>query len=330
MKNYFAKCGLLVLLLPLVTLTAKGQISEQKFVRETNYMLYLPEGYSADDNKKWPLVLFLHGAGEVGTDVNKVAAHGPLRRVKDGKQFPFIIIAPQSPVGEWNSKPLYVFLSDFIKNHNVDEERVYLTGLSMGGYGTWWFAQTHPELFAAIVPICGGGDASKAWTLTNMPVWCFHSETDPIVNISYSREMIDALKPINPNVKFTVYPIEGHDSWTQTYENDEVYKWMLEQKRYHFKQVPIDPKILARYEGTYQGDNTMNKSILNFKAADGKLIATNSQGYSFSVVPASETLFYVDAPNVYAFSVFVSDAEGKVTEILIHQDGKQFSALKIE
>lgn len=330
MKNYFVKGSLLLLFLPLLALTAKGQISEQKFVQETHYILYLPEGYSADDNKEWPLVLFLHGAGEVGTDLNQVAVHGPIRRVKEGKQFPFIVIAPQTPTHEWKPEALHVFLSDFIKNHKVDKERVYLTGLSMGGYGTWAFAQMHPEMFAAIIPICGGGDPSKAWTLTNMPVWCFHNEGDHIVPVSESRNMIDALKPMNPNVKYTEYPVEGHGSWQQTYENDEVYKWMLEQKRYHLKQASIDPKILARYEGKYQGDVTMKNIILNFKAIDGKLMATNQDGNSFPVTPASETLFFVDIPDIYAICVFVSDANGKVTEILIHENGKQFSALKTE
>src|SRR5436190_6010547 len=126
--------------------------------RRMNYLLFLPQGY-AESEKRWPLIFFLHGAGERGTDVSKVAIHGPPKRVREHPEFPFIVVSPQCPEGEvWSPDILLGLLEEVTKKHKVDVSRIYLTGLSMGGYGTWDLGLSHPEKFAAIVPICGGGD----------------------------------------------------------------------------------------------------------------------------------------------------------------------------
>ncbi len=195
-----------------------------------DYWLALPAGYE-NSKEKWPLVLFLHGAGESGTDLAKVKVHGPPKLVEAGREFPFILISPQSPGRGWNPDTLNALLDDVISKYRVDKDRVYLTGLSMGGYGTWALAAAHPEKFAAIAPICGGGNPSDAKKLARLPVWVFHGAKDPTVPLKRSEEMVQAVKAAGGNVKFTVYPEAGHDSWTETYNNPEFYTWLLAQKR---------------------------------------------------------------------------------------------------
>lgn len=197
-----------------------------------DYLLYLPRGYQ-DSNKEWPLMLFLHGAGESGSDLSKVKTHGPPKIVESKPDFPFILVSPQSPGRGWNPDTLNALLDDVQSNYRVDKDRVYLTGLSMGGFGTWALAAAHPERFAAIVPICGGGNTADAAKLAKLPIWVFHGEKDNTVPIERSKEMVAAIKAAGGNPKFTYYPEAGHDSWTETYNNPELYKWLLEQKRGH-------------------------------------------------------------------------------------------------
>ena len=159
-----------------------AQQTKDNFTQEIEYLTYKPVDYKIDTIKKWPLVIFLHGAGERGTDIEKIKVHGPPMHVENGKNFPFILISPQAKRG-WEPDFLYKMIVDFIKNNRVDEDRIYLTGLSMGGFGTWSLSQQYPNLFAAIAPICGGGTTKDLWKLRNMPVWCFHGEKDE----DYSR-----------------------------------------------------------------------------------------------------------------------------------------------
>lgn len=206
-----------------------------------DYLLYLPKGYDADRVEGWPLMLFLHGAGERGSDLSRVKIHGPIKRVAQGADFPFIIVAPQCPEGQvWENSPLLGLLDEVIASHNVDTNRIYLTGLSMGGYGTWSLASAHPERFAAIAPICGGGEpiriklanGSRRSALASLPVWAFHGAKDPVVPVEESQRMVDAFKQIGDrDVKLTVYPEANHDSWTVTYQNPEFYEWLLSHKR---------------------------------------------------------------------------------------------------
>lgn len=194
---------------------------------QINYLLYLPEGYEQNDEKNWPLILFLHGAGERGNDLDLVKKHGP-PKIVEKKDLPFIIVSPQCPAEKrWSVRDLDLLLEKIIKDHRVEKNRIYLTGLSMGGYGTWEYAMEKPERFAAIAPICGGGSPWQAYRLASMPVWVFHGAKDPVVPIEKSEEMVKALKKVNGNVKFTVYPEATHDSWTETYDNPELYKWFL-------------------------------------------------------------------------------------------------------
>jgi predicted peptidase len=205
------------------------------------YLLFKPKGYDDSSAKRWPLMLFLHGAGERGSDIWKVATHGPPKNISHDPDFPFLLISPQCPDNEiWSNDILLGLLDDAMARLKVDRRRVYLTGLSMGGYGTWDLGLNHPERFAAIVPICGGGElisillaeGQRGKALKSLGVWAFHGGKDPVVPLDESQRMVALLKKIgNQDVKLTVYPEAGHDSWTETYNNPELYEWLLRHQR---------------------------------------------------------------------------------------------------
>ena len=214
-----------------------GKQQKKQFEREVTvkvtmkYLLFLPESYGKND-QAWPLMLFLHGARESGSDLNLVKKHGPPKIVETKKDFPFIVVSPQSARGGWDAAALNALLDDVISQHRVDKDRVYVTGLSMGGFGTWSLAAAHPEKFAAIAPICGGGNAGDAAKLKDLPIWVFHGAKDTVVVPSRSETMVKALKEAGAEqVKYTLYPDAGHDSWTETYNNPEFYDWLLKHKR---------------------------------------------------------------------------------------------------
>ena len=216
--------------------TAQTFSIERKQVLSADYLLSLPEGYGADATKRWPLILFLHGAGERGTNLWLVAKHGPLKI--DFATNNFIVVSPQCPAGKiWSNDLLLALLDDIAAKYAVDTRRIYLTGLSMGGFGTWSLGLGHPEKFAAIAPICGGGElitpllADKA-KLTTLPVWAFHGAKDPVVPVEESERMVKLLKHYAVReVKLTIYPEAQHDSWTQTYANPELFEWFLQHSR---------------------------------------------------------------------------------------------------
>jgi predicted peptidase len=198
---------------------------------ELDYLLYIPEEVPTS-GKKWPLMLFLHGAGERGDDLEVVKRNGPPMLVAKGAAFPFMIASPQCPKDISWSNPgkiiaLNALVDELVATYPIDESRIYLTGLSMGGFGTWSLAATYPERFAAIAPICGGGNRMEARRLVDMPIWVFHGAKDKVVPMSMSQDMVDALKKKGSNVKFTIYPETGHNSWVEAYNNPELYDWLL-------------------------------------------------------------------------------------------------------
>lgn len=205
-----------------------------------DYQLYLPDGYKSS-GEKWPLLMFLHGAGERGTNVDKVTVHGPPKLVKKGARLPFIVVSPQCPVDDtWHDDELLALFDTIIARYNVDTNRVYLTGLSMGGYGTWSLGSKFPERFAAIAPVCGGGDQirillaskEKKAALKTMGVWAFHGGKDSLVPVEESQRMTNALMRAGcKDVKLTVYPAVGHDSWEQAYTEPEIWNWFLAHSR---------------------------------------------------------------------------------------------------
>ncbi|MEZ5386291.1 MAG: prolyl oligopeptidase family serine peptidase [Prosthecobacter sp.] len=199
-----------------------------------NYLLSKPEGYEADAKKKWPLVIFLHGSGERGNDLEKIKRHGPPKLIAAGQKFPAIIVSLQcEPEEIWNPHGVKAVTDHLIKTLRVDPHRVYLTGLSLGGFGTWDTAFEYPDTYAAIAPVCGG--AGVRWVTTerikHLPCWIFHGDKDGAVPVENSHKIYDALKKIGAPVKLTIYPGVGHDSWTQTYANPEFWTWLFAQKR---------------------------------------------------------------------------------------------------
>ena len=210
-----------------------GKNIAQKFHKEVNmtydanYLLYLPDGYEKT-SKPWPLVLFLHGSGERGSDIEAVKRNGPPKLVEEGRDFPFILVSPQCPERTiWDNKLLISLLNYLESKYNVDKGREYLTGLSMGGHATWSLAIQNPERFAAIISVSGRGYPQDVFVLKDVPVWVFHGQKDDIVPISDAQKMVDALEKVAGSVKFTIYPEAGHDAWTDTYNNPEVYDWLL-------------------------------------------------------------------------------------------------------
>lgn len=217
------------------------------------YRLLKPEGYEKEGSQSYPLVVFLHGAGERGDNNESQLKHGVAEFVTDAarKDYPCFLVAPQCPVkrawsdlsGGVKEDPKFsetpikeeTLLLDLIdslsKEYRVDKDRIYVTGLSMGGFGTWNLVSRRPDLFAAAVPICGGGDPSQAPKLTKLPIWAFHGDADRAVPVERTRGMIAAIKEAGGSPKYTEYEGVGHDSWTQTYKDGAVIQWMFAQKK---------------------------------------------------------------------------------------------------
>lgn len=228
---------LVAALAPCSLVTGADQFGKQQAARldarvavQMDYLLYLPENY--DEQDSWPLLLFLHGAGERGDDLELVKKHGPPKLIDQGKQFPFIVVSPQCSEGVWwQPTELVALLDEIGGKYKVDADRVYVTGLSMGGFGTWELAGYAPDRLAAIAPICGGGETFHARRFAHLPVWAFHGAKDTAVPLERSQIMVDELKERGGQPKLTVYPEAGHDSWTETYNNPQLYEWLLEHKR---------------------------------------------------------------------------------------------------
>jgi predicted peptidase len=206
-----------------------------------DYSLYLPQDYQAGSKKKWPVIVFLHGAGERGTNVWKASTHGPTKYIEKHPEFPFILVTPLCPTDhKWSDDIILGILDQVTAAYAVDTNRVYLTGLSMGGYGTWSLATANPGRFAAIAPICGGEGnigivlalyekGAKARALKNLPVWAFHGAKDTTVAPEESERMVDLMKKAgSKEVELTVYPQATHNSWTETYNNPKLYEWFLQ------------------------------------------------------------------------------------------------------
>jgi predicted peptidase len=200
-----------------------------------DYLLHLPGGY--EQGGPWPLIIFLHGAGERGSDLSLLNKNPlPAMLAADETEFPFVVVSPQCPTENWWSMmvdELLALLDDVEARYNVDRNRVYLTGLSMGGFGAWSLASAHPERFAAIAPICGGyhGPSWFVRALKQVPVWAFHGAKDPVVPVEQTLRLVEELRQVDGDVRVTVYPELEHDSWTATYHDPELFEWFLSHAR---------------------------------------------------------------------------------------------------
>lgn len=265
--SFWLACGRMVTAAETQTTESFHRMITKKVGYE--YLLALPSGYDAAADKKWPLIIFLHGSGERGTDLWLVAKHGPPKilrgeptapHLNEGDQRPaspaaqtsgeaartllrtqFIVASPQCPPGRaWDDDTVVALLDVVTERYKIDPQRSYLTGLSLGGYGTWSVGLKYPERFAAIVPICGGGQPVDAWrsaetkksSLLSLGIWAFHGAKDPTVPLAESERMIATLKSVGlAETKLTIYPEAGHDSWTESYADPELYAWLLRHRR---------------------------------------------------------------------------------------------------
>lgn len=196
-----------------------------------SYVVQIPEGYAEDDSR-WPLILFLHGAGQRGTDPARLREEAaPPVIAAEMAGFPFVVVSPLCPEDDWwEPFDIVALLDEVLERYRIDPSRVYLTGLSMGGYGAWETAMRYPDRFAAIAPVCGGGRPLLAARIRHIPAWVFHGAKDPVVPLSESERMVEALRRLGGSVRFTVYPDAEHDSWTATYNNRDLYRWFLEHR----------------------------------------------------------------------------------------------------
>lgn len=204
------------------------------------YYAYLPEDHYYEADESFPLLVFLHGSGEKGngtTEVSRVLVHGPPKLIKNGRRLPFITISPQLPAsqGGWSVNLVDELIARARAEYRVDTTRIYVTGLSLGAFGTWAYATSRPTVVAAVVPIAGSGSTGAACNMKNVPTWAFHGDADNVVNQSGTINMINAIRACtpagSPDPKMTIYPGVAHDSWTRTYDGSaghDIYEWLLQ------------------------------------------------------------------------------------------------------
>lgn len=197
------------------------------------YLLYLPKAYAADTPRRWPLLLFLHGSGERGDDLAKVKVNGPPKFLDGRDDFPFVVVSPQCPEGErWSADALAALLDDVTKRFRIDEERLSVTGLSMGGRGAWDLAMTYPERFSAIVAVCGGALPDRACRLKDVPVRAYHGAKDDVVPLAESETVVEAVRRCGGTADLLVDPEAGHDAWTRAYADPALWEWLLSKRRF--------------------------------------------------------------------------------------------------
>lgn len=203
---------------------------EVKELQNISYVLDYPQNVKGEV----PLIVFLHGSGERGTDLEKVKAHSPFTYRNLIKE-PVAILAPQCPENLWwDTEAVYHLIREIQKKYRIDSSRIYLTGLSMGGWGTWKLANEHPEMFAAVAPVCAPSDRWMKATVERykgLPIKIFHGGNDDIVLPVTSIEMYQAVKKINQDVTLTIFPDDNHNSWDSTYSDPGFYAWMLSQRK---------------------------------------------------------------------------------------------------
>lgn len=237
------RIGILVMIMMISSLSTNAQNAQHeesfqgKVIRNVamDYLLYLPDDFESKPDKQWPLLVFLHGSGERGNDLEKVKVHGPPKLIAQGQTMPFVVLSPQCPSNtDWDTETLFALIKDIASRYKVDEKRIYLTGLSMGGAATWDLAMAYPEYFAAIAPVCGPVNRNYpalAETLKDLPIKAFHGAMDDVVPVAGAASMIKRLQDIGNPATIVIYPDANHDSWTKTYEDPELYKWFIKQTR---------------------------------------------------------------------------------------------------
>lgn len=239
-----------------------------------DYLLYVPLGYKDNDSKKWPLILYLHGAGGSGTQPDQIRREGLPAHLETQHDFPFIVAAPQCPLGVfWNTREdeLVAILDELTEHRNIDPDRVYLTGYSMGAYGVWQLAAHHRERFAAIAPVSGGGDPAYARKLGDMPTWIFHGLDDQVIRSSESEKIAEAMRAAGAEVELTLYPGMGHDCWKKVYANEGLYRWFLEHTAADRIVTETEAESMRDHEEERSSGSSISARILSDRNSDDSM-----------------------------------------------------------
>ncbi|NIY94424.1 prolyl oligopeptidase family serine peptidase [Vibrio diazotrophicus] len=196
----------------------------------TKFFVYLPKEYNERDDK-WPLIVSLHGSGERGTDLELLKKEGIPKLIEEGADFPFVMVFPQCEAfSAWDPDRIKLLVEELVDSYHIDQSRLYLTGYSLGGYGTWATAIKYPELFAAIAPICGFALLNDVVRLSSIPVWTFNGENDEVMPYKVTEEIANIINKSGGDAKFTLYVDTGHNCWDETYRNEELYTWFMSHK----------------------------------------------------------------------------------------------------
>lgn len=208
--------------------------------KEIKYLFYALEDYYLNPFQNFPLLIFLHGKGEYSTDGDlELYKNGTIPElIHNGTDFPFVVVSPQIDSGRWDTDFVDEFIEYIVSTYRIDQSKIYMTGNSLGGVGTWEYANDYPDRLAAMVPISGHGFPLEACNIKDIPVWAFHNSEDPIVDTSGSLDMIAAINSCQPSARIspilTIYPEEGHDAWVRTYDGSaghDIFSWMLKYKK---------------------------------------------------------------------------------------------------
>jgi acetyl esterase/lipase len=316
------------------------------------YDVYVPEQWSP--TQKWPVILFLHGSGERGEDgLDQTSVGLPAAIRSHPDRWPFVVVMPQVPFHHhhWTDPDMMAMamtaFDNEVKEFNGDPQRLYLTGLSLGGYGTWEIAKNNPGRFAAIVPVCGGifwSYAPDRWhqqdqlvpqyirAVGKTPVWLFHGEDDPVVSPRQSQIMYDALSAAGGNVRFSEYDDIRHNVWDKAYSDPQLPQWLLQHRLsdvatmhmaaeksiipLHPKPAQVDPAVYDSYEGKYYDAGVLQMII--YRQGD-KLLSRNRTGDVSELVPESTTTFFFPSGGPTRV-LFEKDSSGHVTDILYRDD----------
>ena len=263
-KTHIYFCIILLISLSIFSekTTASAALKKVKY----NYLISVPEDYDKEPGRKWPVIFYLHGRHASGTNIKSLERYGLPYYLKTGKKMDFIVVSPQCPWGKnWSSEDWFNPVFDEVASKlRVDDSRIYLIGMSMGGFGTWSLANRMPDRFAAIAPMCGAGDIKWADNLSKIPTWVFHGTADRQIPISRSEAMVKALEKKNENLKFSRLVNQGHDISKQ-FNNDELYSWLkqfsLERKQFWEEPLPFLKMIAAKKVTVHPPERQKNNSI---------------------------------------------------------------------
>lgn len=249
---------------------AKAQLPEDSITIPYKYLIYTPKEKPASG--KYPLLLFLHGSGERGNDLKLLQRYSLLSFYKDTAKFPFLLIMPQCPAGQrWSTEILIRLLDEIEKKYPIDKEREYLTGLSMGGFGCWALAKVAGDRFAAMAPVCGGGDTINICMARHIPTWAFHGTKDTDVPVAQSIKMVKALQDNGGQATLTLYEGMGHNSWDSAYADPRLYEWFLKHKRLN-EPIALTEKEKKAYVGSYVYTNTDGSTLdISIQLENGEL-----------------------------------------------------------